>query len=50
VNSYKIAFATKEQLRALQEGLGSIRDLLLDGSQPTYIDIYRNAVIGLNGF
>ena len=43
VNSYKIAYATKEQLRALQEGLGSIRDLLLDGSQPTYIDIYRNA-------
>ena len=43
VNSYKIADATKEQLRALQEGLGSIRDLLLDGSQSTYIDIYRRA-------
>lgn len=43
VNSYKIADATKEQLRALQEGLGSIRDLLLDGSQSTFIDIYRRA-------
>ena len=36
----------KEQiqvLKALQEGLGGIRDVLLDGTQPLYSDIYRRA-------
>ena len=42
-NSYKIAYSTKQQLRILQEGLGSIRDLLLDGSQPLYVALYRKA-------
>ena len=31
------------QLKALQEGLGAIRDVLLDGSQPTYLQIYQQA-------
>ena len=35
-------FSTR-QLQALQEGLGAIRDVLLDGSQPTYLQIYRQA-------
>ena len=31
------------QLKALQEGLGAIRDVLLDGNQATYLNIYRQA-------
>lgn len=30
-------------VKALQEGLGGIRDVLLDGTQPVYCDIYRKA-------
>ncbi len=33
--------------KALQEGLGGIRDILLDGTQPTYCQIYRNADLPL---
>jgi len=40
-NSLKIEEASTQQLKALQEGLGAIRDVLLDGSQPTYLQIYR---------
>ena len=29
------------QLKALQEGLGAIRDVLLDASQHAYLEIYR---------
>ena len=42
-NGQKIADASRQQLKALQEGLGSIRDVLLDGSQATYLEIYRQA-------
>ena len=42
-NGQKIAEASRQQLIALQEGLGSIRDVLLDSSQPTYLQIYRQA-------
>ena len=42
-NGQKIAEASSQQLRALQEGLGAIRDVLLDGSQTTYLQIYRQA-------
>lgn len=41
--SYKISQASTQQLQALQEGLGAIRDVLLDGSQPIYLQIYRRA-------
>jgi len=41
--SYKIAQASTQQLQALQEGLGAIRDVLLDGSQSVYSEIYRRA-------
>lgn len=30
-------------VKALQEGLGGIRDVLIDGTQATYCNIYRNA-------
>lgn len=42
-NGERIAVATAQQLKALQEGLGAIRDVLLDGSQLTYLDVYRRA-------
>lgn len=42
-NSRRFAVASKQQLKALQEGLGAIRDVLLDGSQVTYQVIYRRA-------
>ena len=42
-NGHFIAEATTRQVKSLQEGLGAIRDVLLDGSQPTYLEIYRQA-------
>ena len=42
-NSHQIAEASTKQVKALQEGLGAIRDVLLDSSQPTYLSIYRQA-------
>jgi ABC-type multidrug transport system fused ATPase/permease subunit len=42
-NSQRIARAAGQQIKALQEGLGAIRDVLLDGSQPTYLEIYSQA-------
>lgn len=42
-NGRKISEALTLQLKALQEGLGAIRDVLLDGSQSTYLQIYRQA-------
>ncbi len=42
-NSYQIDKASIQQLKALQEGLGAIRDVLLDGIQPTYLQIYQEA-------
>jgi len=43
INGQKIAEASSQLLKALQEGLGAIRDVLLDGSQSTYLQIYRLA-------
>ena len=55
-NGFKIKDATELQLKALQEGLGAIRDVLLDNSQQTYIDVYtpsdrlQRELIAKNGF
>ena len=43
INSNKAVVYSQLSLQALQEGLGAIRDVLLDGSQPLYLDIYREA-------
>ena len=42
-NGKKIVIASSQQLKALQEGLGAIRDVLLDGSQHAYLKIYSQA-------
>ncbi len=42
-NGGRIAVAANQRVKALQEGLGAIRDVLLDGTQSTYLDLYRRA-------
>lgn len=42
-NSERIAHEQTQVMKALQEGLGGIRDVLLDGTQPVYCDVYRQA-------
>lgn len=43
VNSERINYELTQVIKVLQEGLGGIRDVLLDGTQPVYCDIYRQA-------
>lgn len=42
-NSQRIAHEQTQVIKALQEGLGGIRDVLLDGLQSVYCDVYRHA-------
>lgn len=42
-NSQRIAYEQTQVIKALQEGLGGIRDVLLDATQPVYCEIYRKA-------
>ena len=42
-DSQCIARESTQVIKSLQEGLGGIRDVLIDGSQATYCQIYRNA-------
>jgi ATP-binding cassette subfamily B protein len=46
-NSRKIAVESKEVIKTLQEGLGGIRDVLLDGAQEVYCKTYRTADLQL---
>ncbi len=43
LNSQCIARESTQVIKSLQEGLGGIRDVLIDGSQGAYCQIYRNA-------
>ena len=55
-NSSIIAAKSTSMIRSLQEGLGGVRDVLIDGSQEFYCDVYRNSdrplrrAAGLNAF
>ncbi|MDP8994565.1 MAG: ATP-binding cassette domain-containing protein [Pseudomonadota bacterium] len=40
-NSVRLAGASTARIKTLQEGLGSIRDVLLDGSQPVFEESFR---------
>lgn len=42
-NSQRIALEINQRIKALQEGLGGIREVLLSGSQLTYADVYRRS-------
>lgn len=46
-NSQHIARESTQVIKCLQEGLGGIRDVLIDGSQETYCQIYRHADLPL---
>ena len=46
-NSDCIAYETTMLHKALQEGLGGVREVLLDGTQQLYCDIYRKADLPL---
>jgi ATP-binding cassette subfamily B protein len=43
INSQRIDFEHTQVVKALQEGLGGIRDVLLDGTQSVYCDTYSKA-------
>jgi ATP-binding cassette, subfamily B, bacterial PglK len=43
LNSQCIAHESTQVIKSLQEGLGGIRDVLIDGSQGAYCQVYRNA-------
>jgi ATP-binding cassette subfamily B protein len=42
-NGGRIAAASNQLVQDLQEGLGAIRDVLLDGTQAIYLELYRRA-------
>jgi ATP-binding cassette, subfamily B, bacterial PglK len=46
-DSSRISQESTQVIKALQEGLGGIRDVLLDGTQAAYCQIYRNADLPL---
>jgi ATP-binding cassette subfamily B protein len=46
-NSHCIAQEQTQVVKALQEGLGAIRDVLLDGTQKVYCSIYQKAILQL---
>jgi ABC-type multidrug transport system fused ATPase/permease subunit len=47
INSKFVARESTQVIKSLQEGLGGIRDVLIDGSQETYCQIYRDADFSL---
>ena len=46
-NSRRIANEQTQVIKILQEGLGGIRDVLLDGTQPVFCELYRRADLPL---
>jgi ATP-binding cassette, subfamily B, bacterial PglK len=48
-NSQLIADQSTQMVKSLQEGLGGIRDVLIDGTQEFYCKLYRNADLSLRG-
>jgi len=46
-NSKTIADQSTQMIKSLQEGLGGIRDVLIDGTQQFYCRLYRNADLPL---
>ena len=46
-NSQRIAYEQTQVVKALQEGLGGVRDVLLNGAQSVYCGVYRQADLPL---
>jgi ATP-binding cassette subfamily B protein len=47
LDSHKVALESNKVIKSLQEGLGGIRDILLDRSQAVYCEIYRKSDLQL---
>ena len=47
LNSQRISSLLSKRIKVLQEGLGGIRDVLLDSTQSTYTQVYRGADLPL---
>jgi ATP-binding cassette subfamily B protein len=47
VNGDRVNRESTQVIKALQEGLGGIRDVLIDGTQNIYCDVYRKADVSL---
>ena len=45
--SERAARCASQRVRTIQEGLGGIRDLLLDGTQPTYVRMFQSADVAM---
>ena len=43
--SYKMSYQQGKIIKSVQEGIGGIRDVLLNGVQATYVKIYEKAVV-----
>ena len=43
-NSKKISTEQTSVIKSLQEGLGSIRDVIIDGTQSIYLSVYSNSI------
>ncbi len=48
-NSLIVASETQVVLKSLQEGLGGIRDVLIDGTQNYYVNSYKNSLLRVSG-
>jgi ABC-type multidrug transport system fused ATPase/permease subunit len=46
-NSEHVAIEQTQMIKAVQEGLGGIRDILLDGTQSIYCGIYRSSQLSM---
>ncbi len=46
-NSSLVAKSSKEQVKILQEGLGAIRDILLDGSQHSFLNRFKKLDVSM---
>lgn len=46
-HSKRVSQESTKVIKALQEGLGGIRDVLIDGTQATYCEVYREADLPL---
>jgi ATP-binding cassette subfamily B protein len=47
LDGQRVTHEQNQLLKALQEGLGGIRDVLIDGTQETYIRVFRDADVPL---
>ncbi len=46
-DGHRISIESNQVIKSLQEGLGGIRDVLIDGNQSTFCQIYRSADLPL---